>query len=134
MSSKSSAAHRRYFLRLAAFLALYLALIVPIVWSHSQGLWPAGPIRYALAVLPALPVFGVIWSILRFVVEEEDEYLRFLHVQAVLIATGVTLCVCTAWGFLAAFAGVPAPQLMFVFVIFSAALFVGMGFISWRQR
>lgn len=127
-------ARRRYFIRLIAFLALYLALLIPIVWSHSRGLWPQGPARYVLAVLPALPVIGVIWAILRFVVEEEDEYLRFLHIQAVLIATGITLSVSTAWSFLARYADAPAQNGMYVFVIFCAALFAGMGLISWRQR
>ena len=59
---------------------------------------------------------------------------RHLHLQAVLAATGVTLCVCTAWGFLASFAGVPAPGMEYVFVIFNVALFIGEGVITWRQR
>jgi len=134
MAGKASAARRRYLKRLIGFMALYIALLVPIVWSHLRGYWPDGPLKYMLAVLPALPVIGVIWAILRFVVEEEDEYLRYLHVQAVLVATGITLSVSTAWSFLARYAGVTAQNGMYVFVIFCAALFIGMGLISRRQR
>ena len=134
MSRKMAPARRRYMVRLVSFMALYLALLVPIAWSHARGYWPDGPVRYLLAVLPAIPVVGVIWTMLRYVVEEEDEYQRHLHVQASLIATGVTLSVCTAWAFLARYAEVPVQNGMYVFVIFCAALFVGMGLISWRQR
>ena len=134
MARKASPARRRYFIRLFGFMALYMALLIPIVWSHSRGYWPEGPLKYALAVLPALPVIGVIWAILRFVVEEEDEYLRYLHVQAVLVATGITLGISTAWSFLARYAGVQAQNGMYVFVIFCAALFAGMCLISGRQR
>lgn len=134
MARRISPARRRYFVRLVGFMALYMALLIPIAWSQPRGYWPDGPLRYALAVLPAIPVMGVIWTILRYVVEEEDEYQRHLHVQAALVATGVTLSIATAWSFLARYAGVPAQNGMYVFVIFCAVLFLGLGVTSWRQR
>lgn len=127
-------ARRRYYRRMITFLVLYGAIMGLIFWARGQGYVPQGPVRYLVALAPALPICGVIWAILRFVVEEEDEYLRHLHIQGVLVATGATLCICTAWGFLASFAGVKTPDMMYVFVIFNAALIVGEALIAWRQR
>ena len=50
--------------------------------------------------------------------EEEDEYQRMLNIRAYVAATGLTLTVCTGWGFLQDFAGLPQISLHHVFVIF----------------
>jgi len=61
-----------------------------------------------LALLPTLPVFGMIWAMARYVIEEKDEYLRARTVNAALIATGLLLAVATFWGFLTTFEVAPA--------------------------
>ncbi len=62
-----------------------------------------GPIAYITAVLPALPIIGVFAAIGRYLVEEEDEYLRLLSVRQTLVASAFALSVATAWGFLESF-------------------------------
>jgi len=129
-----ASARRRYYVRLAAFVAVYVAIVVPVIWTFNRGLFPAPPVGYLVAALPALPVFGVIWAVLRYVVEEEDEFLRFLHLRGVVGATGLTLAVCTAWGFLGRFADVRQPSLMHVFTIFCALLLPALAWTHWRSR
>ena len=63
----------------------------------------AKPFAALLALLPTLPVFGMIWAMARYVIEENDEYLRARTVNAALIATGLLLAVATFWGFLTTF-------------------------------
>ena len=41
-----------------------------------------------LAILPALPLIGIIWAFGRLLIEETDEYLRSLTVRQFLVATG----------------------------------------------
>jgi len=62
---------------------------------------------YALAILPALPIIGVFWAVMRLLVEEPDEFVRLLHVRQSLVATGFCLTVMTIWEFLQNFDLVP---------------------------
>ncbi len=63
-----------------------------------------------LSLLPTLPIFGMIWAMGRYLIEESDEYLRSRTVNASLIATGFLLAAATFWGFLAEFDVVPQAQ------------------------
>ena len=99
MSAPWSPAIRRYLKRLALFMSIYVGLIflAGYIFRHMP---PSGPLAYALAVLPALPIIGVIWSVMRLLVEETDEYVRMLHVRQALFATGFCLTIMTVWEFL----------------------------------
>ena len=67
----------------------------------------SGPLAWPLAILPALPVIGVFWAVMRLLVEEPDEFLRMLLVRQALVATGFCLTVTTIWEFLQNFDLVP---------------------------
>lgn len=99
MSAHWSPAIRRYLRRLAVLMSLYMVFIflAGYLFRHNP---PSGIAAYALAMLPALPIIGVIWTIMRLLVEETDEYLRMLHVKQSLFATGFCLTVMTVWEFL----------------------------------
>ena len=99
MLRHQSSAMRRYLARLAGLMVVYMGCIflAGYVFRHSP---PTGLAAYALAVLPALPIIGVIWTIMRLIVEETDEYLRMLYVMDNLFATGFCLTVMTVWEFL----------------------------------
>jgi hypothetical protein len=99
MSKYRSPAIRRYTIRLAILMAAYLVTLfaaVRLLRSHMVE----GPAAYALAILPALPVIGVFWAVMRLLIEEPDEYLRKLLVRQVMIATGFCLTVMTILEFL----------------------------------
>lgn len=94
-----SPAMRRYLQRLAGFMLVYMLFIFAAgyLFRHNP---PSGVAAYALAVLPALPIIGVIWSIFRLLAEETDEYMRMMFVRQALFATGFCLTVMTVWEFL----------------------------------
>ena len=62
---------------------------------------------FMIALLPIIPVFGMIWTMARYIVEEEDEYLRHRSIMANLFGLGVVLAFGTFWGFLETFDVVP---------------------------
>ena len=99
MTRYMSPAMRRYLIRLAVLMTIYMAFIflAGYLFRHNP---PTGVAAYALAVLPALPIIGVVWTILRLIIEETDEYLRLLYVKDNLFATGFCLTVMTVWEFL----------------------------------
>ena len=129
-----SRARRRYHIGLGVSLAVYVALLVPVDIAARRGLLPAGGVGDVVAALPALAVAGVIWSILRYLSEEEDEYRRLLMAKAFIAATGLTLVITTAWGFVQNFAGAPMVSLMYVFVLFIACQAVAGTIVQWRAR
>lgn len=117
-------AARAYLRRFIPTMVAYVALvwIVPFtirVWH------PAGPALWAVALLPALPVIAVFWLIGRYIVELRDEYVRMLEVRKALVATGITMTVATAWGFLEMMADAPHLPLFWIPIIWFAGLGAG---------
>lgn len=90
---------RRYLIRLAVLMTFYMATLLASVWLFRHNP-PHGLIAYVLALVPALPVIGVFWAVMRYVCEEQDEYLRMLLVRQCLFATGFCLAVTTFREFL----------------------------------
>lgn len=99
MLRKMSPAARRYLIRLAVLMSLYLVFLFGAVrlFKHDA---PQGAIAYAVAILPALPVIAVFWAVIRYIMEETDEFLRLLLVRQALFASGFSLTVMTIWEFL----------------------------------
>ena len=114
MTFKSPGA--RYTIGMTIWMALYVAaLFGSITVIQSQA--PTGPLLYLLAVLPALPIGGTILTFLAYI-ERVDEYLRAILVKRFIIATGLTLFICTAWGFLENNAGAHHFSLYLVYPLF----------------
>jgi FtsH-binding integral membrane protein len=99
MARYKSPATRRYMFRVAGLMGCYLGALVGVSMAFRNGL-VSGPLAYPLAILPALPVIGVFWAVMRLLIEEPDEYLRMLLVRQVMIATGFCLSVMTILEFL----------------------------------
>ncbi len=114
MKSKSPATE--YTLGMAFWMTLYVAAIVFNGFYFRQHA-PTGPLLYILAVLPALPIGGTIWTMLRFI-EKSDEYIRAMITRRFILATGMTLFVCTVYGFLENYADLQHFDLYYVYVGF----------------
>ena len=119
-----SAANRAYMRRFIPMMLAYVLVLFGVVWIN-QRYAPSGPTAVILAVLPALPMVGVVWALGRLLVEESDEYLRSLTVRQFMIATGFMLCVTSIWGFLDAFGQVPHVPMYWAFIIWCVGLGVG---------
>src|SRR3954451_3234122 len=124
MGSCNNAAQRAYQRRAIPLMIAYVAALVVAIWLHDR-MAPTGPIAVALAILPALPLIGMVWAMGRLLVEEQDEYLRSLHVRQFMIATGFMLVVTCIWGFLETFQLAPHLPMYWAFVIWCAGLGIG---------
>ena len=92
-------AWKRYNWRVVWLSLVYAAFLLPAVYGFKHGLIP-DPLKYFVAILPALPIIGIFGAIGRYLVEEQDEYVRMLVVRQTLWASAFTLSIATTWGFL----------------------------------
>ena len=92
-------AWKRYNRRVIWLSLVYVAFLLPAVYGFKHSLIPA-PLQYFVAILPALPIIGIFGAIGRYLVEEQDEYVRMLMVRQTLWASAFTLSIATTWGFL----------------------------------
>ena len=99
MARYKSPAIRRYVIRIALLKSFYLVALLGASFAFRAHL-VSGPAAYVLAIIPALPIIGVFWAVMRLLVEEPDEFLRLLMARQALIATGFCLTVMTIWEFL----------------------------------
>jgi hypothetical protein len=115
-------AQRAYLKRFVPTMIAYVAILFAVSAVMDGAHAPAGAAAYALAALPALPVIAVFWIMGRYLVEEQDEYVRMMKVRQSLIATGLTLSLATLWGFLEILADAPHVPLFWVPVVWMGAL------------
>ena len=92
-------AWKRYNWRVIWLSLAYAILLIAAVYTFKHRL-VGNPLAYVVAVLPALPIIGIFGAIGRYLVDEEDEYVRMLMVRQTLWASGFTLSLATIWGFL----------------------------------
>src|SRR3954454_11679483 len=92
-------AWKRYNWRVVWLSLLYAAFLIVAVYGFKHQLVP-GPLKYLVAMLPAIPIIGIFCAIGRYLVEEQDEYVRMLMVRQILWASGFALSCATVWGFL----------------------------------
>jgi hypothetical protein len=121
----------RYVIRMwiiAALCVLFSAVAV-VVFRHSH---PPGALSYLVAVLPALPIMGVLVYTGVYLTEEKDEFQRNLLVQSLLGGTGGILAVVTAWGYMEDFARAPHLDLIWVYPLFW--LCAGISYVLVRAR
>jgi hypothetical protein len=123
-------AGNRFGAAMGAWMAVYILDVVLISWVLNIETWPLWA-RAVAAVTPALPIGGVIYALMRYLSAEPDEYQRLLMTRAVLIATGLTFFVLTAWGFLELYIA-QTPHFPVAFAMTPFWLFFG--FANWWVR
>src|SRR5579863_1625320 len=106
---------------IVAGLCILFALIASLAFKLGHL---AGPLAYPIAVLPALPILGALFSTGAYLNNETDEFQRNLLVQSLLGGIGVTLAATTVWGYLENFVHTPHLDPIWIYPIFwfSAAL------------
>ncbi|WP_404372026.1 hypothetical protein AB5I39_05165 [Sphingomonas sp. MMS24-J45] len=122
MSCRS--AIRRYNVRVLWLSLLYAVLLCSVVYGFSRHLL-TGPVAWVAGILPALPIIGIFVAIGRYLIEEQDEYLRMLMVRQSLWASGFALSIATLWGFLEAFELVGHVESYYVAVLWFGGLGLG---------
>ena len=94
-----TSAWKRYNWRLIWLSLLYATLLIAAVYGFKHQLLD-GAAAWVAAILPALPIIGIFAAIGRYLLEEQDEYVRMLMVRQTLWASGFSLSLATIWGFL----------------------------------
>ena len=112
-------ANTQYLIGISATMAGYMAALFGSILTLKAHPELTGPALWTVAVLPALPIGGSIWVFLRYI-EQVDEYVRAVTLKRFIVATGMTLFVCTAWGFLEENAGAHHFSLYLVYPVFWA--------------
>lgn len=90
---------RRHRNAVLALMAVYVMLML-VVWPKVRVV-EGVPAKVVLALLPVLPVIGVIWLMVRRVLHA-DELEQRLHMIALSIASGVVAVASLVGGFLGA--------------------------------
>ncbi len=115
--------YRRYTRRFLPAMFAYVVLLMAAI-NYSNGAAPTGIVAWLVAIAPAIPILFAIRAIFLLPVEEDDEYMRARIYSAYAWATGATLMVCTAAGFLDMFGVVPHLEMWIVFPMW--AVFMGL--------
>ena len=126
-----NAALSRYLNRFMLCMLAYMALLV-LATSAREQMGMTGLSLAVVQVLPVIPILGCIFVIGRYLVEEQDEYLRMQTAKASLIATGILLAVASIWGFLEQAKLVSHVPASSAFIIWASGL--GIGQIVQRAR
>lgn len=131
----TNAAIRRYNWRMAVASAIYVVgmMIAIKVYDANEGTLSA-PLTFAIAMLPTLPALGMIVSMVRYLIEEEDEFLRHRASLAALIGLGLVLTLGTIWGFLETFGLVINIWAWWVVPVWAIGLGIGQAFLAYRDR
>ncbi|MEO1969170.1 MAG: hypothetical protein ABGW87_10715 [Sphingomonadaceae bacterium] len=132
-SGCASEASVRYTRRIAISSLLYvLGLGVAITLDRRMEL--SGALALVIALLPVLPIFGMIWAMARYIIEEQDEFLRHRAIMASLIGLAAVLGIASFWGFLEQFRLVPHAYGWWALPIWAIAMGLAQAILSWRDR
>jgi hypothetical protein len=125
----TNTAARSYVLRFSSTMGAYVIALLGVT-QYLLRYHPAGWIVYVLAVLPALPLLGVIVTVGLFLNELKDEFQRRMVEWSLLWGIGGTLAITSILGFLEMFSRVPHIPTFYVFPLFW--VFVGIAGIILR--
>lgn len=116
---------REFFLAMGGYVALILLYGVLVPRLHDVS-W-----RGVLAVLPLLPMLGVIRAVVRLI-RDEDELERRIDLEAFAIAAMVVGFGFFSYGLLLGAAVLPMPPVELVALLVMPVLFVSYGLAKWR--
>jgi hypothetical protein len=119
-----SPARNNYNRRVLWLGLLYAVFLLGSIYGFKHHLI-GGAVGYLVALLPALPIIGIFAAMGRYLLDEQDEYIRMLMVRQTLWASGFALSVATAWGFLESFDLVGHVESYYIAVLWFGGLGVG---------
>lgn len=126
-----SEAAKRYRKRLLAAASAYMAVLLIAIYAKIQ-FDVSGLAAYAVALLVAAPVIGMIAAKALYLREEADEVERAIMVESSMWGIAGVMAFATAWGFLELFAAAPHMPLWALFPMW--AVLVGFANLIVRRR
>lgn len=106
---------RRYRLRTTIFMTFYVAMNAAAILGAFDSRQPPGTWFLGLAI--AAPVVGQIWATLAFM-RDSDEFVRALMARRFVLASGSSMAIFSAWGFLESYADAPHAPGWLIFALF----------------
>lgn len=98
-------AHKRYVIRTNLFMAGYVAVNVAAIFgAFDEIIGEMAGVVLGLAV--AAPIAGQLWATLALM-NESDEFVRALTAKRFIVASGLSMALFSAWGFMESYGGAP---------------------------
>ncbi|GAA5129670.1 hypothetical protein JIN84_03665 [Luteolibacter yonseiensis] len=107
----STTVDQKYKIRTALFMGGYVLVNVAAIFGAFDDMKPPGTWAFALVV--AAPVAGHLWALLRWM-QDSDEFVRAISAKRFIAATGITMALVSAWGFMEVYAKAPHFPLVMV--------------------
>ena len=120
-SNPTALANRTYIGELAICMVAYIAVLIPAIWLLNRGL--EGPLRFAVAIAPVVPIVFVFIAILRYF-GRTDEFERRMLLESLGIAGMITALLAATYGFLEN-AGLPHLSAWYTWAAFMGAWLIG---------
>jgi len=95
---------------------------------------PTGALLDGMAVLPAIPIIGIIVVVGLYLAEEKDEFQRNLLIQSMLWGLGAIMALTTVWGFLQIFTPIHRFQPFMTFPLFWCFQAIATGILQRKYR
>jgi len=121
---------KSYLAEFGTAMGAYVVLLPTCIETIDR--MPDSPWRFALALVPVVPLVFVLVAMLRFF-SRADELERKIHLDAVATACGVTAIATFAYGMLET-VGLPSMNLVLVMPFMIAVWGTSAGIASWRYR
>lgn len=124
---------RRYLSRFIPTMVAYVVVLLFATWAIHR-FHPTGALLDGLAVLPAVPIIGIIVVVGLYLTEEKDEFLRNLQIQSMLWGLGAIMALTTVWGFLQIFTPIHPFEPFMTFPLFWCFVGIAAGVLQKRYR
>ena len=108
-------AHRRYVIRTSMFMAGYALLSVAAMMGAFDDV--SGPGAWGLGLVAAAPLAGQMWATLALI-RDSDEFVRALTARRFIVASGLSMALFCAWGFVESYAEAPHAPGWLIFPLF----------------
>jgi hypothetical protein len=128
---KMRPAMRRYLMRFMPAMFIYGLILIPGT-SYFVAAKPTGLLAWAIAIAPAIPVLFAIRAVMLYHKEEDDEFIRAMAAQSQLMGMGLTMAVCTVYGFLDLYRLAPHVEAWAVFPLWAVCTAPAQ-FFTWRR-
>ena len=126
-------ATRRYLYRFVPTMTAYVVFLLFATWAINR-FHPTGWLLYGLAVLPAVPIIGIIVVVGLYLAEQKDEFQRNLAIQSMLWGLGAIMALTSVWGFLQMFTHIYPFQAFMTFPLFWCFVGIAAGALQKRYR
>ena len=97
-------ADKKYILRTILFMGGYVLINLAAITGAFDDM--KSPATWIFALVVSAPVAGHLWAVLAWL-RDSDEFVRTVAAKRLIVGTGITLALASAWGFLEIYAKAP---------------------------